>query len=140
MVQRRYFIAENIFNRHRSMDSTSDNFGRSTSPIISFPREFASLNKCRRGLLHADHRIGKVVYSRSSTHVGNRLIVYYLQKDANSLPVYGSIEYIFSINGDVKFAARHHKPASVSLDRFALTPTSLRSSTLLIDPTWRLSR
>jgi len=40
----------------------------------------------------------------------------------NSLPVYGSIELIFSIDGAVKPAARCHKPATVSFDPFAIYP------------------
>jgi len=63
--------------------------------------------------LHANNHIGKIVYSCSSTHTGNSVIVYYPQ-NSNSLLI-----YIFSINGDAKFAVHRHRPATVSFDPFA---------------------
>jgi len=66
--------------------------------------------------------MGKIVYSRASTHIGNSLIVYYSGGQASSMPVYGSIEYIFTINDELKFAARPYQAAAVTFDPFALYP------------------
>jgi len=38
------------------------------------------------------------------------------------MPVYGSIEYIFTINDELKFAARSHQTVSVPFDPFELYP------------------
>ena len=92
------------------------------SKIVAFPPDLVSLVKYSEGSLHAYHRVEKVVYARSSTHIGDSLISYYPRGQAASLPMYGSIQYIYSIEGEVRFAVRRHKPASVSFDPFARFP------------------
>jgi len=113
---------ESIRECSKNLDKQSRRADYSSSPSVAFPRDLASLIRCKRGSLHAYHRVGEIMFSRSSTHTGNSLIGYYPQGEATSPPVYGSIQYIFSIDGKVRFAARRHLPATVTFDRFVLYP------------------
>ena len=114
------------------------------SSIKSLPADLATLVNCAKGHLYAHHRRDKkLVYSRLSTHIGNSLIVYYPKGDASSSPVYGSIQYIFSVDKEVRFAVHCHRPAVVSFDPFALYPhfpAKLCSSTMtelvVVDIDW----
>ncbi|KIK16134.1 hypothetical protein PISMIDRAFT_113906, partial [Pisolithus microcarpus 441] len=77
-----------------------------------------------------------VIYSRSSTHVGNSLIMFYPQGVRTSLPVPGSIKYIFGSSGKLLFAVQRQSPLPVDAqpDPFAMYPhfpAKLYSSTVL---------
>ncbi|KAF8833394.1 hypothetical protein BDN67DRAFT_917111, partial [Paxillus ammoniavirescens] len=57
---------------------------------------------------HVKHE--EVVYSRSSTHVGNSLIMFYPQGCHSLSPVPGIIKYIFGSNGFLTFAVQRQCP------------------------------
>ena len=51
-----------------------------------------------------------VSYSRSSTHVGNSLILFYPNGNRLSAPVPGSIKYIYQAEDAFHFAVQHQHP------------------------------
>ncbi|KIK29888.1 hypothetical protein PISMIDRAFT_74083, partial [Pisolithus microcarpus 441] len=61
-----------------------------------------------------------VVYSRSSTHVGNLLIMFYPQGYLSASPIPGSIKYIFGDNGLLTLALP--LPSGKQHDPFASYP------------------
>ncbi|KAF8123623.1 hypothetical protein EV363DRAFT_1159530 [Boletus edulis] len=66
-----------------------------------------------------------VVYSRTSTHVGNSLILFYPQGNHLSTPVPGNIKYIFAEGDSYAFAVQRQLPLPPSeskLDPFAAYP------------------
>jgi hypothetical protein len=64
-----------------------------------------------------------VTYSRSSTHLGNSLVLYYPGGDTLREPVAGSIKYIFTRDGRVRLAVQQQRPApSGTIDPFAAFP------------------
>ncbi|KAG6370130.1 hypothetical protein JVT61DRAFT_12430 [Boletus reticuloceps] len=60
----------------------------------------------------ARFQTGGVVYSRSSTHLGNSLILFYPTDSSHPIP--GCIKYIFEDGGCVWFAVHCHPPARES--------------------------
>ena len=62
--------------------------------------------------LRATHTVNGVVYSRTSTHIGNSLVVFYPGGNHSSCPVPGSIQHIvFYSNHDVVFVVQRQVSA-----------------------------
>jgi hypothetical protein len=74
------------------------------------------------------------MYVRSSTHVGNSLIYFYPDGNYSSLPVPGSIKYIYTLQGRTTFAVNRQLPmdygASDPFRHYPHFPAKLYSSNL----------
>lgn len=101
-------------------------------PFVNAPADLATKveGKIR---LHANFRHNGVVFSRSATHVGNSLISYYPRTGHSSAcSVVGSIKYIFTNHGEIKYAVQRQQllPAGSPdpFRRYRHFPASLYSS------------
>lgn len=74
------------------------------------PTDLLALIGSQRVVLHARFKSLGVVYSRSSTHLGNSLVCFYPCGDMASAPIPGSIKYIFSSGAEVCFAVQRQLP------------------------------
>jgi len=93
------------------------------SAFRSVPVELKPLFNDHRIALRARYSFDGVMFARSSTQVGNSLIVYYAdQKTTN--PIAGSIEYIVSRrDGSTSFIVRRQMPLDIgSIDPFSIYP------------------
>ncbi|KIJ57971.1 hypothetical protein HYDPIDRAFT_44688 [Hydnomerulius pinastri MD-312] len=100
-----------------------------TSKMTALPRDLQALIGRRSAVLRAHvkhHDSVGVFYSRSSTHIGNSLVLFYPRGDRSSRPVPGSIKYIYEDEGSILFAVRRQHPltarASEPADVFAAYP------------------
>ncbi|KAI9463750.1 hypothetical protein HD554DRAFT_2206411 [Boletus coccyginus] len=89
-------------------------------------------------VLHAHLKREGVIYSRSSMHIGNSLVLFYPKGDYNSSPVPGSIKYIYGSNGILTFTVQRQRPLlhGGQCDPFATYvhfPAKLYSSTVSDD-------
>lgn len=99
---------EDCTNREENEDTPVDLKAHVTSSFVA---------------LHARFRYKGVVYARSSTHLGNSLVLFYPGGNINSPPIPGSIQYIYTVGGKTTFAVqRYHKPALDEPDPFAQWP------------------
>jgi hypothetical protein len=99
--------------------------------------------------LRATHIVNEVVYSRSSTHIGNSLVVFYPGGNRSSCPVPGSIQHIVLYpNHDVVFVVQRQVSAPPSqLDPFAdyshfparIYSNSLSPKLEIVRPDWVVS-
>lgn len=115
-------------------------------PEVLTPDDLRSATKHPRVALRARMWHNGTLYSRSSTHVGNSLILYYADGDTSSEPVPGSIKYIYRPrSGTFTFAVQRQPPvATPSLDPFRHYPdfpAKLYSSKLqdeleIVKPEW----
>ena len=60
------------------------------------PPELRGLVKDREIALPARHQVDSIVFARSSTHLGNSLVLFYPGGDTCLVPIPGSIKYIVS--------------------------------------------
>lgn len=81
-----------------------------TAVPVVVPRDLFRLTHQRTAVLRAHVRHEGVVYSRSSTHVGNSLIMFYPQGYLSASPIPGSIKYIFGDNGLLTLAVQRQLP------------------------------
>ena len=87
------------------------------------PDDLRALINRDRVTLQARYRADGVIYSRAQTHVGNSLVLYYPHGDRTSSAVPGSIQYIFSVDGSLRFAVRRYNaPKLTYSDPFAQYP------------------
>ena len=70
------------------------------------PSDLQRLIKLPSIQLHAYATYADVTYARSSTHVGNSLIMYYPNGAVAQGPVAGSIKYIYSQASGIRFAVQ----------------------------------
>lgn len=77
------------------------------------PADLLLLTGSQRVVLHARFKSLGVVYTRSSTHLGNSLICFYPLGDISSPPIPGSIKYIFSSGDEIIFAVQRQLPCVV---------------------------
>jgi hypothetical protein len=63
--------------------------------LLSTPHNLLPLVNTSQVSLHAHIAHAGVTYSRSSTHLGNSLVLYYAAGDVSKPPVAGSIKYIY---------------------------------------------
>ncbi|KAI1782701.1 hypothetical protein LXA43DRAFT_905041, partial [Ganoderma leucocontextum] len=74
-------------------------------------------------ILHARYRADGVIYARAETHLGNSLILFYPQGVRTSSAIPGSIQYIYSVDGHLRFAVRPYSALALgSLDPFVRYP------------------
>jgi hypothetical protein len=100
------------------------------------PEDLFRLTHQRIAVLRAHLKHERVIYSRSSTHIGNSLVLFYPKGDYNSSPVPGSIKYIYGSNGILTFAVQRQCPLLHGGQRdpfatYAHFPAKLYSSTVL---------
>ncbi|KAF8230131.1 hypothetical protein L208DRAFT_1477618, partial [Tricholoma matsutake] len=93
------FIKEckTVFDRAFATEKGSDSVD--TLPASAFgpvPPELHRLVKDHKIALRARHQIGSIFFARSSTHLGNSLILFYPRGDTCLVPIPGSIKYIVS--------------------------------------------
>jgi hypothetical protein len=75
------------------------------------PPDLQHLVKHPKVVLSARHRHDGVMYARSSTHVGNSLIYFYLDGNRKSSAIHGSIKYIVKCkSGSFRFAVQRQLP------------------------------
>jgi hypothetical protein len=99
--------------------------------------------------LRARHKFDNVFFCRSSTHVGNSLVLFYPQGNNLETPVPGSIEYIVvKPNNDIVYVVRTQLPApSHALNPFRFYPyfpakiysPGLSNQRQVIRPDWVIS-
>jgi hypothetical protein len=77
-----------------------------TAVPIQVPQDLFRLIHQRSAVLHAHVKHAGVVYSHSSTHIGNSLIMFYPQGSHTSSPVPGCIKYIYGSEGTLTFAVQ----------------------------------
>jgi hypothetical protein len=75
------------------------------------PCDLALLLNGRNAAVRARITYRNVVFTRSSTHLGNSLIEFTLNGDRTLYPIPGCIKYIFIENGRPTFAVHRHLPA-----------------------------
>ncbi|KAI9464872.1 hypothetical protein HD554DRAFT_2026214, partial [Boletus coccyginus] len=80
---------------------------------IALP-DLRELTNQRMMVLHAHLRHAGVVYSQSSSHVGNSQILFYPQGNWSLQPVPGTIKYIYQADGSLAFAVRRQRPLTSS--------------------------
>ena len=85
-----------------------DGVGESDSPAdsayMSTPAILRRFVKSHRVAFRARYSVNQIIYNRSSTHVGNSLVMFYPKGDKSQEPVPGCIEHImFEPNGEVTF-------------------------------------
>jgi hypothetical protein len=93
------FIKEckTVFDKAFATEKGSD--GVDALPASAFgpvPPELRRLVKDREIALRARHQVDGIVFARSSTHLGNSLILFYPGGDTCTVPIPGSIKYIVS--------------------------------------------
>jgi hypothetical protein len=111
----------------RKPSATSDVPNTSDIPDAAFaavPADLRPILSDRRVALRARHHFNNVFFSRSSTHIGNSLILFHPQGDKSISPIPGSIQYIvIRQNKEVVYAVRRQEPAASDLhDPFCSYP------------------
>jgi hypothetical protein len=104
------------------MPGREDTLGTS-SKAVSVPADLHVLVKQAKVVLHARLVLGRIVYARSTTHLGNSLIYFYVDGNKTRPPTPGCIKYIFEIDHRISFAV--HRQLSLhddSLDPFRHYP------------------
>jgi len=139
-------IFNNAFPSTKTVDTDPDDIA--ASAFVSTPRELKHLLSDRKVALRARHKVDNVVYSRSSTHIGNSLIMFYPEGQWSADPVPGSIEYVIHRqDGSIIYAVRQQLPAPLGIvDPFKHYPdfparvysTSLSLNLILVLPSWVL--
>jgi hypothetical protein len=109
------------------------------------PDDLRYLTRSSTVTLHAHHHKG-VVFSRSSTHMGNSLIRFYPNGSRTSSAVPGSIIYIYETDGTpITYAVRRQLPAPAftpdPYESYTGFPAKLYSSALadnleIVQPEW----
>lgn len=131
-----------------------DGVGESDSPAdsayMSTPAILRRFVKSHRVAFRARYSVNQIIYNRSSTHVGNSLVMFYPKGDKSQEPVPGCIEHImFEPNGEVTFTIRRQLPALPGfVDPYIEWPhfparvysTSLSPQLEGVDPEWIVSQ
>jgi len=82
-----------------------------TNLMVTTPADLLSLVNANKVTLQARFRYERVIYARSTTHMGNSLIHFYPGGSTSSPAVPGSIQYIFQApDSPVSFAVRRQLP------------------------------
>jgi len=139
-------IFDKAFPSTKPADTDPDEIA--TSAFVSTPSELKHLLSDRKVALRARHKVDNVVYSRSSTHMGNSLVMFYPKGQWSAEPVPGSIQYVIhKQDGSVVYAVCEQLPAPQgSVDPFRHYPdfpariysTGLSSKLCLVSPQWVL--
>ena len=94
-----------------------------SKPSQDTPEDLRRLIHRRKVVLHARYRADGVIYARAETHVGNSLVLFYPHGDRTSAAIPGSIQYIYRLDGQLRFAVRRYSsPALETPDLFAQYP------------------
>jgi hypothetical protein len=138
-----------LFDKAFGNDVSMDDKPASDSAYTPTPAILRRFVKSPKVALRARCNANQTTYCRSSTHVGNSLVMFYPKGDRSQEPVPGSIEHIiFEPNGKVTFTIRHQLPAPPGfVDPYAEWPhfparvysTSLSSQLEGVDPEWIMS-
>ena len=90
------FIREckSLFDKAFGLHSDNNCNDITESALVSTPDDLRDLIKTKKVKLPAHHQANNVMYSQSSMHLGNSLVMYYSAGDLNEAPVPGCIRYI----------------------------------------------
>ena len=95
-------------------------------PKSNVPRDLRALIGQCTAVLRAQLHAHGVYYCRSSTHIGNSLILFYPSGNYTLSPVPGSIKYIYESNRSWHFAVQRQRPLLASrvitADPFTIYP------------------
>ena len=100
-------LLEKAFGRRSSSHLTTGSRSEVTTPS-----DLRVLIHSEKARLRAHATFLNVVYSRSSTHVGNSLVEYYPCGEREKASEIGSIKYIYERNGGLRFAVQHQLPVT----------------------------
>jgi hypothetical protein len=92
----------------QSVDGGNDEGDLEEKQEVSTPTTLQTVVKSKNVVLRARFKHLGVVYARSSTHLGNSLIMYYPGVSKSSAPVPGSIQHIFEREGKTVFAVKRY--------------------------------
>jgi hypothetical protein len=117
-------------------DLSTDNQTSSSQPQTT-PDDLRVLIRQDRVILSAWHKHNGIIYSRSTTHLGNSLVYFYLQGDRSTLPIPASIKYIFTNGVTTSYAVQRQLPLEPNIidpfARYPHFPAKLYSSTISPD-------
>ena len=129
--------------------ATSDPETVAKSAFHPVPIALRSIIPEHRVALRARHKFDNTFFCRSSTHVGNSLVLFYPGGNPSESPIPASIEYIVAKpNNDIVYVVRSQLPApSDALDPFRFYPhfpakiysPNLSSQRQVIRPDWVFS-
>ena len=91
------------------VDDPSHEVLPSTS-LQATPKDLRALLRHDRVALSARHKRNGIMYTRSTTHLGNSLICYHARGDRSLPPIPGSIKYICSVRNKISYAVQHQQP------------------------------
>lgn len=126
--------------------SKADSDKPADSAYITTPAILRPLVKSPKVALRAQFNLNETAYCRSTTHVGNSLVMFYPKGDKSQEPIPGSIEHIiFEPNRKVTLTVRRQLPTLPGfVDPYVEWPhfparvysTSLSSQLEGVDPEW----
>jgi hypothetical protein len=107
-------------------DDDDDKDGELTVKPVLVPSDLCvALKKMPKDklFLRARARLRGTVYTRSETHEGNSLVLFYPNGNRSQAPVPGCIKYIYSLDGDrYSFAIQRQLPVNNHPDAYACYP------------------
>ena len=93
-------------------DGVGEGDNPANSAYMSTPAILCCFVESHRVALRARCSVNQIIYCRSSTHVGNSLVMFYIKGDKSQEPVPGCIEHIiFEPNEEVTFTIQRQLPA-----------------------------
>lgn len=105
-----------------------------TCSVAGIPPDLLALLAGRSVTLRARLKYDGVFYTRSLTHLGNSLILFYRGGDAAAAPIAGRIKYIFVHENKFRFAVQHYQLAEEGtvdpFQHYIHLPVKIYSSTL----------
>ena len=112
--------------------SSSTNSRTATQPVPADLRALVGLNVVA---LRAHYTYLGVTYSRSSTHLGNSLVLYHPGGDILQRPVAGSIKYIYTMHDQTRLAVQRQQSAPITtrnpFQRYPHFPAQIYSTQLV---------
>ena len=139
-----------VFDKaYGSARTTSDPEIIAESVFRPIPDALKGIISERQAALCAHHKFDNAFFCRSSTHVGNSLVLFYPGGNHSETPIPGSIEYIVAKpNNDIVYVVRLQLPAPPgALDPFRfylhfpakIYSSELSKQRLVIRPAWMTS-
>jgi hypothetical protein len=105
------------------VSDSDDELTRSKKSRQQIPKDLRQLVGSVEVELHARLCHRNIIYSRSSTHLGNSLIFFYPLGNTSSNPVAACIKYVYSKHGIMTLAVERQLPSPVgTVDPFARYP------------------
>jgi hypothetical protein len=142
-------VLDKLFTR--TLDDDVNDADEPNLPASAFqpiPSELQQFIRDKTVAIRARHRYNNVIFARSSTHIGNSLVLFHPDGNIASPPFPASIQYIMAnADGSVKYAVRRQQPLEHSSNPFrfylhfpaSIYSTSLSSTLEVIEPQWVIS-